>query len=166
MDVKKWLTPYPIECQCGHAGLSDQKRKKRCVTMCMGNFKATDYPLGYFWHVAKLRGRINTCPPCETEVLRVYLALSKNDRIRRDKVQADIMLLEEWKLTMPDQKKRVRRLYGDDVLRVMQEYANEPDRTKAKLIITEQICIAMSDFPPPRFQHKRLVEALYHFSLI
>ena len=183
MAVKKWLWPYTIECKCGHIGPSKQKRT--CATTCMGNFKVTDYPPGYFFHVDKLRGRINTCPPCETEVLRTFLALSssndrspdaydglplanaekfsKQDRITRDNAQSDIILLEEWKLAMPHQEKRVRRLYGDDVLRVTQEYADETDHEKAKAIIKRQVCIAMSDLPPSRIWHRGLVEELGAF---
>ena len=171
--TKKWLNPYPIECGCGHAdGPFGQKRM--CATKCMVNFRVTDYPPGYFFHVGKLRceaksdghAQINTCPPCETEVHRMVLAnsllnghISKQERIRQE-YQASITLLEEWKLTTPRQEKNVRRLYGDDVLRVMQECADETDRTKAKTTITEQVCIAMSDLPPSRIHHKRLVEDL------
>ena len=185
-DVKKWVWPYPIECGCGHILPSHPafpKGKRRCETRCMGNFNVTDYPPGYFPNAYHLRGGIwsdkpraciNTCPPCETEVLRIFLLMKKShnclddpdyrvdkqDRASRDKAQADIMLLEEWKLITPRHEKNVRKLYGDDVLRVMQECADASDRTKAQHIITEQVCIAMSDSPPTRIQHRRLVEDL------
>ena len=179
MAVKKWLNPYSIDCSCGHVnGGPFAQDRRMCATKCMGNFKATDYPPGYFSYVGQAQLRkntiVNTCPPCETEVLRTFLArmslrdgrVSEQDRSKIESSQASIILLEEWKLAMPHQEerprqeKRVRKLYGDDVLRVMHECADETDRTKVKRIITEEICKAMTDFPPPRFQHKRLVEDL------